>query len=100
MDAARDIETWVSVATLGYRLGRWPKTVRKGLRTLAEKKIVTLIDASSLELSLNGKPIGKSQGYVIRLHPPMFWDWDSIGGVPKLMVKYLADYDGEDVDNS
>jgi hypothetical protein len=95
-----DIEVWMSIATLAKRLGRTPKTVRKALRALVEKNILSLLDASTVEISLHGKPISKNQGYVIRIHTPMFWDWDSIGGVPRRMVKYLADYDSEGVDNS
>jgi hypothetical protein len=61
---------------------------------------VSLINAAAVNYSLNGKAIAKRQGYVIRLHAPMLWDWDSIGGVPKAMAKYLADYEDEHVDNS
>jgi hypothetical protein len=93
-----DVETWVSVETLAKRLGRTRKTVGKSLRRLEKKHIVSLVDAATREYSLNGKPIRKSQGYVIEMHAPMFWDWDSIGGVPEWMKKYLADYEDEPVD--
>jgi hypothetical protein len=67
---------------------------------LEGKKIISLIDAATVQFSLNGKPIPKSQGYVIRLHAPMLWDWNSVGGVPAELKKYLADYEDEAVDNS
>lgn len=98
-NASGDVETWVSIAVLARRLGRTQKTVSKALRALGSKEIVSLIDASTVHVSLNGRPVRKKQGYVIRLHAPMFWDWDSMGGVSKAMAKYLADYE-EPVDNS
>ena len=94
-----DIETWVSIETLAERLGRTPKSVSKALRALEEKWIITLTKAKDRYYSLHGKPIRKNQGYVIRLHVPMAWNWKSIGGVPEWMAKYMADYEDDDVDN-
>jgi len=93
-----DVETWVSLATLADRLGRTRKTVAKALQRLEEKRIVSLTDANSRVYSVNGKLIQKNQGYVIMLHAPMLWDWNSIGGVPDWMKKYLADYEDEYVE--
>jgi biotin operon repressor len=93
-----DVESWVSVQTLADRLGRTPKTVSKALQELEKKQIITLTDAADRYYGLNGRPIAKNQGYVIRLHPPMFWDWKSVGGVPEWMRKYLAAYEDDDVD--